>query len=63
MKYGLIGKSLSHSYSKLIHEQLDSKPYELLSLTENELNLFLKTKDFLGINVTIPYKETVMEKI
>ena len=61
MKYGLIGKSLSHSYSKLIHEQLDSKPYELLSLTENELNLFLKTKDFLGINVTIPYKETVIK--
>ncbi len=60
MKYGLIGKSLSHSYSKLIHEQLDSQPYELLSFNEEELDSFLKTKDFLGINVTIPYKEVVI---
>lgn len=61
MKYGLIGKSLGHSYSKLIHEQLDSNPYELLSIDENELDNLLKTRDFLGINVTIPYKETVIK--
>ena len=59
MKYGLVGKSLGHSYSKLIHEQLDSKPYDLISLDENQLDTFLKEKDFLGINVTIPYKEIV----
>ena len=59
MKYGLIGKSLSHSYSKLIHEQLNSIPYDLLSIDEIELDSLLKAKDFLGINVTIPYKETV----
>ena len=50
MKYGLIGKSLGHSYSKLIHEQLDSNPYDLVSLSEIELDNFLKTKDFLGEN-------------
>lgn len=59
MKYGLIGKSLVHSYSKLIHEQLNSNPYDLLSINETELDSLLKTKDFLGVNVTIPYKETV----
>ena len=56
MKYGLVGKSLGHSYSKLIHEQLDSKPYDLVSLDENQLDTLLKERDFLGINVTIPYK-------
>ena len=61
MKYGLVGKSLGHSYSKLIHEQLDSKPYELLSLDETQLDHLLKEKDFIGINVTIPYKETVIK--
>lgn len=61
MKYGLVGKSLGHSYSKLIHEQLDSKPYDLASLDEAQLDHLLKTKDFIGINITIPYKETVIK--
>lgn len=61
MKYGLVGKSLGHSYSKLIHEQLDSKPYDLASLDEAQLDHLLKTKNFIGINITIPYKETVIK--
>ncbi len=60
MKYGLIGKTLKHSFSKIVHSYLDSKDYELVSLNEDELDSFLKRRDFLGINVTIPYKEKVI---
>ena len=34
MKYGLIGKTLVHSYSKEIHEALEKYTYELFSLSE-----------------------------
>ena len=61
MKYGLIGKNLSHSYSSLIHNFLDSNPYSLISLNENEFDDFMKNKDFIGINITIPYKEKVIK--
>jgi shikimate dehydrogenase len=60
MKYGLIGKTLSHSYSKIIHGFFGNKEYELLELEPDSVESFLRTSDFLGINVTIPYKETVM---
>jgi shikimate dehydrogenase len=60
MKYGLIGKTLSHSYSKVIHGFFGNHEYELLELPPESLEDFLRAADFLGINVTIPYKETVM---
>ena len=37
MKYGLIGKTLAHSYSKEIHEALGKYEYNLFSLTEKEM--------------------------
>jgi len=60
MKYGLIGKTLSHSYSKLIHGFFGNHEYELLELPPDSVGDFLAAADFLGINITIPYKETVM---
>jgi len=60
MKYGLIGKTLSHSYSKIIHGFFGNHEYELLELPPDSVEDFLRKADFLGINVTIPYKETVM---
>jgi len=60
MKYGLIGKTLSHSYSKIIHGFFGNGEYELLELEPDHVENFLRRADFLGINVTIPYKETVM---
>jgi len=60
MKYGLIGKTLSHSYSKIIHGFFGNHEYELLELPPDSIEDFLRASDFLGINVTIPYKETVM---
>ncbi len=60
MKYGLIGRKLSHSYSPQIHSFFGNEDYKLLELEPNEVIDYLKSADFSAINVTIPYKETVM---
>lgn len=61
MKYGLIGEKLSHSFSKEIHEKLSHQDYEIVEVPKTGLASFMKKRDFCGINVTIPYKETVMK--
>ncbi len=60
MKYGLIGRTLAHSYSKEIHEALGRYTYELFSLEPSELSDFINARDFCGLNVTIPYKKVVI---
>lgn len=60
MKYGLIGEKLGHSYSKEIHEKLADYTYELCPLTRNEFDIFMEKKEFCAINVTIPYKRSVI---
>ena len=59
-KYGCIGKKLTHSFSKEIHGRLADYEYELIELGEEEVDLFLRKRDFNAINVTIPYKQTVI---
>ena len=60
MRYGLIGEKLGHSFSKIIHEQLSDYTYDLIPLTKKELDVFMTEKQFSALNVTIPYKETVI---
>lgn len=60
MKYGLIGKTLVHSYSKEIHEALGKYTYELFSIAAEDVADFVKAHDFGGLNVTIPYKQDVI---
>lgn len=60
MRYGLIGEKLGHSFSKLIHEQLCDYTYDLIPLARDEVDGFLTRREFAAINVTIPYKETVI---
>ena len=60
MEYGLIGEHLSHSFSKLIHESIESYSYDLVELSPNELESFLMKRDFKAVNVTIPYKQEVI---
>jgi len=60
MGYGLLGRKLSHSYSPEIHEMLGSVPYRLYPIEPDCLNEFFQTNLFKGINVTIPYKKTVL---
>lgn len=61
MQCGLIGENLSHSYSKLIHNKLGNYEYKLCSICPDELESFVKSKNFEGLNVTMPYKKTVMK--
>ncbi|MBQ9707946.1 MAG: hypothetical protein IJV66_02035 [Firmicutes bacterium] len=60
MKYGLIGRTLVHSYSKEIHEALGQYEYNLFSMEPSELEGFIGARDFGGLNVTIPYKKDVI---
>lgn len=60
MKYGLLGEHLSHSYSPLIHSMLGDYEYSLIEKAPDEVESFIKNGDFQAINVTIPYKKTVM---
>ena len=60
MKYGLIGEHLTHSFSKVIHEQIGDYVYEIKEIEPENVKAFIESKDFLGINVTIPYKEKVI---
>jgi len=59
-KYGCIGKKLTHSFSKEIHAKLADYEYELIELKEDEIAEFFDKNDFHAINVTIPYKQTVI---
>lgn len=63
MRYGLIGEKLGHSYSKYIHERMVDDEYNLIPLNEDEFDIFMRAKEFDGINVTIPYKEKVIPYI
>ncbi len=56
--FGLVGKSLSHSISPLIHSQLGDPNYCIWET--QDIEQFIKTKEFSGLNVTIPYKEEII---
>ncbi len=60
MKYGLIAERVGHSFSAEIHNKLFGYEYELKAIQKDELDSFMKNRDFLGINVTIPYKQAVI---
>lgn len=60
MQYGCIAEHLGHSFSPEIHALLADYSYELCELAPQEVGPFLERGDFLGINVTIPYKGTVI---
>ena len=60
MKTGLLGRKLGHSYSPQIHGYLGAYPYTLFEREPEDVEEFLKHGDFTAINVTIPYKKTVM---
>lgn len=58
--YGLIGEKLGHSFSPAIHGKLAGYEYRLIELAPEELGPFLRSGQFGGLNVTIPYKKAVI---
>ena len=60
MEYGLIGENVTYSFSPEIHNQFNDKDYSLLSLNDDQFKEFILSKNFKGINITMPYKEKVI---
>ena len=57
---GLIGEKLGHSFSPAIHGKLADYEYRLYELSPEQVGPFLEKKEYDGLNVTIPYKKTVI---
>ena len=56
-RFGLLGRTLGHSWSPLIHARLGSTPYDLIELEPDEVAPFVREDaSWRGLNVTIPYK-------
>ena len=60
MEYGLIGERLGHSYSPRIHRFFGDYDYQLYPMAIQDVETLLREKRFKGLNVTIPYKQTVL---
>ena len=58
--YGLLGEHLPHSFSPQIHLALGNENYNLFEIAPENLEKFMREKNFKGINVTIPYKKAVI---
>ena len=60
MRCGLLGEKLGHSYSPQIHAELGDYEYLLYEKAPDEVENFVRRGDWHGLNVTIPYKKTVI---
>lgn len=60
MEYGLLGEKLGHSFSKEIHSLIGDYDYRMYETDKSGAVSLMKEKNFKALNVTIPYKETVM---
>ncbi len=59
-QYGLLGEKLSHSFSPQIHKYFYPDPYDLFEVSPCDVENFINGDNFDAINVTIPYKKTVI---
>ena len=57
---GLLGETLGHSYSPMIHHELGDYDYQLFEVPRERLDSFLTSGSWDGLNVTIPYKKAVV---
>ena len=60
-KFCLVGEKLGHSFSPEIHRKFGDYEYELVEVQPDGLADLLKNEEYGGFNITIPYKETVMQ--
>ena len=59
-QFGLIGERLGHSHSKTLHGFLADYRYDLWPMPPEAVDAFMREGRFDGMNVTIPYKKTVI---
>lgn len=60
MRCGLLGRHLGHSYSPWLHRFFGNYSYTLWEVEPRDLEGFLRTAPFHGLNVTSPYKRAVV---
>lgn len=60
LRCGLLGEHLAHSYSPQLHAMLGGYGYSLFEAAPADLGAFLQSGAFDALNVTIPYKQTVL---
>ena len=60
-KFGVVGRSLIHSYSPLLHKKFGDYSYELLTTEPEDVEALLHSGEYRGFNITIPYKQVAME--
>lgn len=60
MEYGLLGEKLGHSFSPQIHKALMDYDYQLYPTPPEKVEELFRKREFKGLNVTIPYKQTVI---
>jgi len=61
MKFGLLGRTLGHSFSPHIHSVLGNTNYELFEKEPSQLQEFFDDPELQGINITFPYKVNALE--
>ncbi|MBP5618538.1 MAG: shikimate kinase [Clostridia bacterium] len=59
-RFGLLGKTLGHSYSPAIHAHFGAPDYALFEVAQSDLAAFMRGGDWAGLNVTVPYKKAVV---
>ena len=59
-EYGLIGETLKHSFSPMLHHEFNNAEYGLIEIPKDKVEDYMREASFKAINVTIPYKETVI---
>ena len=61
MKFGLLGRTLGHSFSPRIHNALGNTNYELFEREPSQLQEFFADPELQGTNITFPYKVNALE--
>ncbi|HIT69862.1 MAG TPA: chorismate mutase, partial [Candidatus Aphodomonas merdavium] len=60
LRAGLLGRTLQHSFSPLIHSFFGDYSYDLFEVEPQQLESFVLSGPFDALNVTIPYKKAVL---
>ncbi len=58
--FGLLGLTLGHTYSPMIHSALGNPQYTIFEVEPEDIQAFFQRSDLQGLNITIPYKVDAM---
>lgn len=66
--FGLMGIDITNSLSPMIHNRIgeltnNKYPYNIFQKNENEMPDFLDSREFCGLNVTMPYKRDAISYV